>query len=574
MIALGIDVKNVSNDQVIDVYETKKVNVIPTESDPTVPEWAKQENPPVKPAVDATDSTAAAVKDVPEAALLYAEVVEIGGLTRKCTNLWPFGDITANAFPHIRYISLPAGTYTIRLLAQSTDTDADTCRILLKDANGEVYFWACERGVITSKTVTLKAPLSEITFDASASSTASEGDTATFTNIMLKEGDTAPYEPYFEGLRSAPVTEVESVGVNLWNATWEQGDINDLSGNEITSSETIRSDFVRVFPNTTYTFKRSITVKYNKIRFYDENKNFIGSGNSSLYTLVRGHTYGNPMLAGQSSFVATIIDTRIAYIRIVETTNDLSTVYSMYIGNYNEADIPEYSPYTRNTIPIPAEVIAKPWYGIGLPGAPNTIRYNEDGSRSGNARCVEVVFYGTENWRYDGQLFLVDLTTPPALRTSVHLASHGYTFVVDGWTALTNKQAQIINKTLGIMNENYSTVTEWKTHLVEQYANGNPLTVVYKLATPVITDISDLLPADNLIGVQGGGTVRMVSEYGYDVPNTLKFRTDNNEIIGADVFVGDLHGTAARALADDDGKQLATREWVLAQLAALTDNNS
>lgn len=46
MIALRIDVRNVSNDQVIDVYETKEVNVIPTESDPTVPDWAKKPNPP------------------------------------------------------------------------------------------------------------------------------------------------------------------------------------------------------------------------------------------------------------------------------------------------------------------------------------------------------------------------------------------------------------------------------------------------------------------------------------------------------------------------------------------------
>ena len=68
----------------------------------------------------------------------------------------------------------------------------------------------------------------------------------------------------------------------------------------------------------------------------------------------------------------------------------------------------------------------------------------------------------------------------------------------------------------------------------------------YELAEPIITDISDLL-ADIVIRVKGGGTVRMVTEYGYDVPNTVRFFTSDNETIASESFVGDLHGTAARA---------------------------
>ena len=163
-----------------------------------------------------TDDGIALVKNVPANALPYAMVSMVGGMTRKSTNLWTLGDITVNASPLIRNISLPAGTYTISLLATSTDTDSDICRILLKDVNGGSYYWGCERGVRASKTVTLNAALSRIEFDASSSSTASARDTATFTDIMLNKGSTAlPYEPYFEGLRSAPVTAIESVGANL-----------------------------------------------------------------------------------------------------------------------------------------------------------------------------------------------------------------------------------------------------------------------------------------------------------------------------------------------------------------------
>ena len=43
------------------------------------------------------------------------------------------------------------------------------------------------------------------------------------------------------------------------------------------------------------------------------------------------------------------------------------------------------------------------------------------------------------------------------------------------------------------------------------------------IAAPVITDISDLLTDDNYIPVEGGGTITMVNEYGYDVPSEITF---------------------------------------------------
>ena len=44
----------------------------------------------------------------------------------------------------------------------------------------------------------------------------------------------------------------------------------------------------------------------------------------------------------------------------------------------------------------------------------------------------------------------------------------------------------------------------------------------YELTTPIITDISDILPADNFIGVEGNGTLTFVNENGYAVPSKIK----------------------------------------------------
>lgn len=73
-------------------------------------------------------------------------------------------------------------------------------------------------------------------------------------------------------------------------------------------------------------------------------------------------------------------------------------------------------------------------------------------------------------------------------------------------------------------DDTLTSVEAWVNRLAELYAAGNPLTIVYKLAEPVITDISDLLPPDNLIGVESGGTVTMVNEYEYDVPSKVTYQ--------------------------------------------------
>jgi hypothetical protein len=47
--------------------------------------------------------------------------------------------------------------------------------------------------------------------------------------------------------------------------------------------------------------------------------------------------------------------------------------------------------------------------------------------------------------------------------------------------------------------------------------------LVYELATPVITDISDLLSADNFLAVEGGGTVTAVNENGLEAPSEITY---------------------------------------------------
>jgi hypothetical protein len=78
-----------------------------------------------------------------------------------------------------------------------------------------------------------------------------------------------------------------------------------------------------------------------------------------------------------------------------------------------------------------------------------------------------------------------------------------------------------------IRPEDFTTlsVSACKERLAEWYAAGDPLVVYYVLATPEVTDISDLLPADNLIEVEGGGTITFENEHSIAVPSEVVYQT-------------------------------------------------
>lgn len=64
----------------------------------------------------------------------------------------------------------------------------------------------------------------------------------------------------------------------------------------------------------------------------------------------------------------------------------------------------------------------------------------------------------------------------------------------------------------------------FKAYLAERYASGNPVTIIYVLAEPIETDISaELEGFDNIIKVEGGGSLEFVNEYKNPVPSAVKY---------------------------------------------------
>lgn len=123
--------------------------------------------------------------------------IEVGG-----ANLW--GLEQSIEFERVIRLALdgelPAGEYTFSAVVHSTDTDDSQCMLILWTADGGqmvYYIGRSDGNSRVSAKISMSKPAAEISLYASTTNVTSQGDTASFDDIMFNIGDTAlPYEPY------------------------------------------------------------------------------------------------------------------------------------------------------------------------------------------------------------------------------------------------------------------------------------------------------------------------------------------------------------------------------------------
>lgn len=190
----------------------------------------------ITPSPFVTDDSVAYAKAVPANALPYAEVNEIGGASRACTNLL---DLSSVEFQSINYATASVVGDTLTVTGQAVGVDCFRLRAGVRhtlkvtstrtgeQGGGICVMQADSAGNTIGGTYeymnVLSSSISFTVFDNTyrvrlifygSNAVADRTNSATFTNIMFNEGNALPYEPYFDGLISAPVTEVKSVGDN------------------------------------------------------------------------------------------------------------------------------------------------------------------------------------------------------------------------------------------------------------------------------------------------------------------------------------------------------------------------
>ena len=527
---------------------------------------------------EVVDNSVAYVKDVPATSPNVAKIHKIGGVTRKTKNLW---NNTAARLGSERLTRTETGykfvqsesrgdyvCYSIPLVKGQTVTfscvsSSYTPYLYLYLYKEQVYGTNLISVTGGKLTYTALEDLPNATFTVIINS---DGVDHEVSNIQVEFGESvSTYEPYFDGLRSTPVTEVESVGVNICPPLVKGVRINPSSGIEQAQEDAAATDFIPIdLVNNTYRISGLSEELYSFIAFYDASKTFLdrtGAGTASGYLIGKdGDTYVS--YPDRSKYM------RITTYETTSTTGSIDLVDDLSLMGNKGIDVIPYSPYTRNMLPIPEAVQALDGYGDGV----NESVYNYIGFETKQfvKRVGKVVLDGSadELWgatpahnTADYNAFYIRQYATNSHKTAGGVAlcdkllnrlySQWYNNNVDGFYLGDATDKQIIVR----VPNTITTAAEMRAWLAE-----SPLTIYYELTTPEVTDISDLFQRDNLLPIEANGTVTMVNEYEYeyDVPSEVIFYTDAPEHVSAKEFVGNLSGTAARAESDVEGNPIPT----------------
>ena len=463
----------------------------------------------IDPQLYETDDGVAYIKDVPGDALPFAEITEIGGMTRKCENFiscaenFEFTKLASMA------VNIPAGKYC---LSTQGGTFGNLNRGCIRFYKNDKWLTLNADGGVSN--VELTSEETQLYFYANGTALAdSEGVTATISQLMLNKGSTAlPYEPYFEGLRDVKVTAVESVGINIWDEVWEVGYI-DANGNNLSGyTDRIRStNYISCIADTTYFVVGNAIL----VNFYTANKEFISQGwknSNASFTTPKNCRYlrfaTNASYGGEYK-------------------------YNICINEYNEAINGKYYPSIHNVISIPEAVQALEGYGQGiskdycnkivLDPASGVKKFVKRGSR----KTITNVFDDTgtiySNVKYYTIAKPSDAIDYNNYTTNFRIA--GYEITDGNWDITANigkmsGKANLVRYWFGFPVG--TTLDEAKEALVgKEYE--------YALATPIETDISDYMHDDNFIGVEGGGTITAVNEHCFDAPTTITYMLKGGE---------------------------------------------
>ncbi len=310
-------------------------------------------------------------------------------------------------------------------------------------------------------------------------------------------------------LVSASFAGIESGGRNLFNPN--DKDIADGYFDEngvpngITIDQQKSSGWIAVTPNTTYI--QSGVNKNNYYALYDRNKNCIAVISYNTLAISERKT---------ASFTTTA-DTY--FVRIMYIAYKVEGVYLM-----QGSEEKEYEPYIEPTV-------------FNFPKTPTPMGTTIDFE---NKKIIEgskeIVLDGTENWRVSSTIdsvkkrFIAELfIAEPAIRDkyAILCKSSFYQDVTEEKTYLATNGVSVFGTEIYIYDEAYATKTadEFKAHLAELYASGNPLTVRYLLATPTETPFTEEQKASgNEYTAWKNGTERVLENDGeeYGADNTVE----------------------------------------------------
>lgn len=503
------------------------------------------------------NSDSAITKVVPLESTPIAEVSKIGGITRKCTNL--FNDI--EWFTNNNFIKQEDGSYK----AHSLNI---TCWVNTTKKSGSMYITLIGKTALESSPIYLQVKYTDGSNFAACILKAS--DTGNFITLTAQTDanktvdcinwtygsvtgeyyvkgvsfsfDNVGYEPYFEGLRSAPVTEIESIGANLIPYPYRDsaGIINDVSfymkdNGRIVFNGTASKAFSFSLSSSLFLQKGTYTYSYT------------GELSSGVTLRVYGNTTTFAVLsitAKQATFTLDT-DTEVQVYLLISSTSAVSGDVSVML-NDDIIALP-YAPYIEPVVfPIPEAVQNIDGYGDGL----GETCYNYvNFEHKQFVKRVGKVDMGTLDWAYGSGVFYAFVGDKKVDLSNILCSAYPNANVV--YTEAQDKTitGHPILTYIYVKDNSYTDATTFKSAMSGEMLH-------YELETPEVIDISDILSTDSLISVGGGGIVTAHNEFSFEVPYEVAFYKKSLNGLCACTVVGELLGTASRAVCDEHGNNI------------------
>ena len=299
-----------------------------------------------------------------------------------------------------------------------------------------------------------------------------------YTNIQIQEGS-APteYQPY-----GTHKIEILSNGKNLWDLKNKsvEGYIEYPTGNlHKPDCQNRTSDFIRIKPNTTYTYMTTVDVSssnhpvsWNAVAWYDENYNFI----------TRSVRTGEKM--GVDTIIYTLTSpTNAAYARV--GSRYLESDFSQ--ATFSEGVISEHIPYEEdNTQILLNEPLMRLPNGVCDEITRDGILIRRIGKKIIDANIPRLAHNGTSS-NHNQFVIHNGVVTPNSINHANLLCDKKPCKVENSG----NNSVWVYNKTTLVfqMDSTINSVEKMK-----QWLSQNPTTVYYELSTPVVTE----LPAPRL----------------------------------------------------------------------------
>lgn len=472
-----------------------------------------------------TDNSLEMFKVVPEGVMPYAAINKIGGMSYKAKNrlYYSFANTTVNGI-----------TFTMNtdksITVSGTATQLAVYYLIYSVQGlleiGKTYKLIGQKGAVAINCRLTKNDdsiqyASQFTYDStikqigvyiSIASGVTVNDTI-FPMILEVDETNTNYEPYYSELRNAYVYEIKSVvGKNLLNNT-----ATTLTQTGITFTTNEDKSVTVKGTSTWWTH-----YKLNQFTLLAGTYTLsLGGGiNATLYVHIKDlqgnsiiDTYGTSET--ESSFTLTK-DTEVIVNLSVASEKTVNTVVYPMIRRATDTDL-TYTPYKEEifTIPTGARGVG---YGMGI--NEDCYNYTDFKRKVYIQNCVKVNLSTLDWWYEPGANF--NVFKSQSLKDKILLSAF-YDILCDKYSVCgsgeiwNNKGIGIYadNGLLIIGDTNYTDVESFKSSLTDTW-------LIYPLATPIETDISDYIQ-DNFIEVAAGGVVTAVNEYGYDVPYELEY---------------------------------------------------